>query len=57
MVKNSSFVDFDLFVLMYLPCLVKMMSFSGNSLGEDGCQTLKDAMEAMKIGQLLGSLR
>lgn len=31
--------------------------FSGNYLGEDGCRALKDALEGMNMGELLGSLR
>ncbi|XP_034395792.1 ran GTPase-activating protein 1a isoform X2 [Cyclopterus lumpus] len=35
---------------------LEKLDLNGNSLGEDGCKALKDAMEAMNIGELLGSL-
>ncbi|XP_068575039.1 ran GTPase-activating protein 1-like isoform X2 [Cebidichthys violaceus] len=35
---------------------LEKLDLNGNSLGEDGCKALKDAMEAMNIGDLLGSL-
>ncbi|XP_056263589.1 ran GTPase-activating protein 1a isoform X3 [Pseudoliparis swirei] len=35
---------------------LEKLDLNGNSLGEDGCKALKNAMEAMNIGELLGSL-
>ncbi|XP_031726926.1 ran GTPase-activating protein 1 isoform X1 [Anarrhichthys ocellatus] len=35
---------------------LEKLDLNGNSLGEDGCKALKDTMEAMNIGDLLGSL-
>ncbi|KAK9535469.1 hypothetical protein VZT92_007848 [Zoarces viviparus] len=35
---------------------LEKLDLNGNSLGEDGCKALQDAMEAMNIGDLLGSL-
>lgn len=35
---------------------LEKLDLNGNSLGEDGCQALKEAMDSMKMGDLLGSL-
>ncbi|XP_078124948.1 ran GTPase-activating protein 1-like isoform X2 [Sander vitreus] len=35
---------------------LEKLDLNGNCLGEDGCKALKDAMEGMNIGKLLGSL-
>lgn len=34
-----------------------LVVWTGNSLGEDGCEALKEAMENMGMGDVLGSLR
>ncbi|KAG7281156.1 hypothetical protein CRUP_032859 [Coryphaenoides rupestris] len=35
---------------------LEKLDLNGNSLGEEGCEALKEAMDSMKIGGLLGSL-
>ncbi|KAI4822136.1 hypothetical protein KUCAC02_007698 [Chaenocephalus aceratus] len=35
---------------------LEKLDLNGNCLGEDGCKVLKDAMEAMNIADILGSL-
>ncbi|KAJ4932385.1 hypothetical protein JOQ06_010808 [Pogonophryne albipinna] len=35
---------------------LEKLDLNGNCLGEDGCKVLKDAMEGMNIGDILGSL-
>lgn len=35
---------------------LEKLELNGNCLGEDGCQALKDCMESMNMGELLGSL-
>ncbi|XP_034750188.1 ran GTPase-activating protein 1a isoform X1 [Etheostoma cragini] len=35
---------------------LEKLDLNGNCLGEDGCKALRDAMEGMNIGNLLGSL-
>ncbi|CAJ1075847.1 ran GTPase-activating protein 1a isoform X2 [Xyrichtys novacula] len=35
---------------------LEKLDLNGNCLGEDGCKVLKDAMEGMNMGDLLGSL-
>ncbi|XP_059203978.1 ran GTPase-activating protein 1a isoform X2 [Centropristis striata] len=35
---------------------LEKLDLNGNCLGEDGCKVLKDAMEGMNMGELLGSL-
>ncbi|XP_042360266.1 ran GTPase-activating protein 1a [Plectropomus leopardus] len=35
---------------------LEKLDLNGNCLGEDGCKALKDAMEGMNIGDILGSL-
>lgn len=34
-----------------------LVVWTGNCLGEDGCEALKEAMESMGMGDVLGSLR
>ncbi|KAM6966270.1 LOW QUALITY PROTEIN: ran GTPase-activating protein 1-like [Tautogolabrus adspersus] len=35
---------------------LEKLDLNGNCLGEDGCKAVKDSMESMNIGELLGSL-
>ncbi|KAG7239411.1 hypothetical protein INR49_028881 [Caranx melampygus] len=35
---------------------LQKLDLNGNCLGEDGCKALKDALEGMNMGELLGSL-
>ncbi|KAK0152009.1 Ran GTPase-activating protein 1 [Merluccius polli] len=35
---------------------LEKLDLNGNSLGDEGCEALKEAMDSMKIGDLLGSL-
>lgn len=35
---------------------LEKLDLNGNCLGEDGCKALKDSMDSMKMGDLLGSL-
>ncbi|KAJ3600188.1 hypothetical protein NHX12_031174 [Muraenolepis orangiensis] len=35
---------------------LEKLDLNGNALGEEGCEALKEAMNSMKIGNLLGSL-
>ncbi|XP_070778760.1 ran GTPase-activating protein 1-like isoform X2 [Enoplosus armatus] len=35
---------------------LEKLDLNGNCLGEDGCKALKDSMDSMKMGELLGSL-
>ncbi|XP_057214594.1 ran GTPase-activating protein 1b isoform X2 [Triplophysa rosa] len=35
---------------------LEKLDFNGNCLGEDGCEALREAMEGMNLGDMLGSL-